>query len=186
MFCNSPILNVLSIFVIFTEHHVVVRKMYSAVQIAHLFVQKGISEEKPLTHMKLQKLVYFSHGLHLAAFDGKPLIIDSIEAWQYGPVIPSIYEKYAIFRDQLIVDKDKLQEIGFYIEDLPVLNENAEEIFNVTWDIVGDRSAIQLSNWTHEPNLAWSKVYRPGIPHIDIPNELIADDFKQFVEAKAS
>lgn len=154
--------------------------MYQAIEIAHLFVQKGIDEGKPLTHMKLQKMVYFAHGLHLAAYDGKPLIVDSVEAWQFGPVIPSIYHKYAIFRDQLIADPDLLEIIKFYDEGIPCLASDAQEICNLTWETLAPITAVQLSNWTHLTGSAWSRVYVQGIPHIDIPNELIIKDFEQF------
>lgn len=154
--------------------------MYQAIEIAHLFVQKGIDESKPLTHMKLQKMVYFAHGLHLAAYEGKPLIIDSIEAWQFGPVIPSIYCRYAIFRDQLIADPSLLSSIQFYNEDIPCLAPDAQEIFDLTWETLAPITAVQLSNWTHSTGSAWSRVYVQGVPHINIPNELIKKDFEQF------
>lgn len=160
--------------------------MYQGIEIAHLFVQKGIDDGKPLTHMKLQKMVYFAHGLHLAAYEGKPLIIDSIEAWQFGPVIPSIYDCYSIFSDQLIADTDLLETIRFYDQEVVSLDPEAQEIVDLTWETLASISAIQLSNWTHNPGSAWSRVYEPGISHINIPNELIIKDFEQFNSATES
>ena len=46
-----------------------------------------------LTNMKLQKLLYYEQGFHLAYFN-TPLFAESIEAWQYGPVVPQVYEHY--------------------------------------------------------------------------------------------
>ena len=43
--------------------------------------------------MKLQKLLYYEQGFHLAYFN-TPLFAESIEAWQYGPVVPQVYEHY--------------------------------------------------------------------------------------------
>ncbi len=40
--------------------------------------------------MKLHKLLYYAAGWHLG-FTGEPLFDEDIEAWQYGPVVPSIY-----------------------------------------------------------------------------------------------
>ncbi|KJW07325.1 Panacea domain-containing protein [Orientia tsutsugamushi] len=37
-----------------------------------------------ITQLKLQKLVYFAQGAHLALFD-KPLFKEDIEAWENGP-----------------------------------------------------------------------------------------------------
>lgn len=157
--------------------------MYQATEIAHLFVQKGITDGKPLTNMKLLKMVYFAHGLHLAANDGKPLILDSIEAWQYGPVIPSVYYKYAVFRDALIANEEILESIGFRTEKIPVLTTDAQEVFDVTWETLGDISAMQLSTWTHQKGSAWSKVYESSsLQNINIPNELIRQDFQEFIQ----
>ena len=46
-----------------------------------------------MTNLRLQKLLYFAQGWHLARY-GKPLFDDDIEAWQYGPVVPSVYNAY--------------------------------------------------------------------------------------------
>lgn len=46
--------------------------------------------EYDLTPMKLQKLVYYCQGYHLALYD-KPLFPESFEAWKYGPVCPALY-----------------------------------------------------------------------------------------------
>ena len=51
----------------------------------------GIAEY--ITPLKLQKLLYYIQGLTLRIF-GKPAFISKISAWQYGPVIPEIYNQY--------------------------------------------------------------------------------------------
>jgi uncharacterized phage-associated protein len=46
-----------------------------------------------ITNLKLQKLLYYAQGWHLAHY-GEHLFDDKFEAWVHGPVIPSIYRKY--------------------------------------------------------------------------------------------
>jgi uncharacterized phage-associated protein len=46
-----------------------------------------------ISNMKLQKLLYYQQGFHLAYF-GKPLFEEDIEAWMYGPVVPSVYSHF--------------------------------------------------------------------------------------------
>ena len=41
---------------------------YSASLIADALVKRGIKEGRPVTQMKLQKMVYFAHGYHLAKY----------------------------------------------------------------------------------------------------------------------
>lgn len=50
-------------------------------------------EEFDVTPMKLQKLLYYCQGYSLA-LTGRPMFDEEIEAWQYGPVVPSVYRKY--------------------------------------------------------------------------------------------
>src|SRR5690606_8474982 len=45
----------------------------------------------PVSHLKLQKLLYISHGIHLAAF-GSGLVKGGFEAWQFGPVSSALYQ----------------------------------------------------------------------------------------------
>ena len=65
--------------------------MYSSVLIAGQFVNLGVKENNPVTQMKLQKMVFFAHGLHLALNNGDPLIREKFLAWKFGPVVPTIY-----------------------------------------------------------------------------------------------
>ena len=45
------------------------------------------------THLKIQKLVYYTQAWYLANFD-RPIFDEDMLAWTHGPVIPSVYEKY--------------------------------------------------------------------------------------------
>lgn len=64
--------------------------MFSPQAVANYLLDKARDDGELLTHMKLQKLVYIAHGWHLAV-TGKPLLSDPVEAWQFGPVIRSLY-----------------------------------------------------------------------------------------------
>ncbi len=43
-----------------------------------------------MSNLKLQKLLYYAQGVHLA-LTGKPLFLEHIEAWQHGPAVPALY-----------------------------------------------------------------------------------------------
>ena len=157
--------------------------MYSALVIASQFVNRAIENGKPITQMKLQKMLYIAQGLHLAS-TGKPIINEIIQAWKYGPVIPQIYEYYKMWGN-LPITKPTI--IGAFSESnisigLDVLCDSAETIIDATWDITKDIDAVKLSNWTHEANSPWFKSFHGAgcvdICTVPIPHSLIADYFK--------
>ena len=46
-----------------------------------------------ITHLKLQKLVYYAQAWSLAV-RGEPIFEEHIEAWTHGPVSPDLYRIY--------------------------------------------------------------------------------------------
>lgn len=67
--------------------------MHNPLAIANYFIELAKNDDNLVSPMKLQKLVYFAHGWCLALAD-KPLINEKVEAWQYGPVVGSLYREF--------------------------------------------------------------------------------------------
>jgi uncharacterized phage-associated protein len=154
---------------------------YSASLIAYAFVKKGIEEGRPLTQMKLQKMVYFAQGIHLALHK-EPLVKDVFQAWKYGPVIPNIYHTYKYYGSSPIMDTDWILLSQFEEKALTTIDEKAKGTIDYTWDLLKDTNAIKLSNWTHEEGSPWQKSYVEGINDVDIPNGAIQTYFEGFLE----
>lgn len=51
------------------------------------------NSKKDLSNLELQKILYFTELAYIKKFD-RHLIEDDFEAWQYGPIIKSVYYKY--------------------------------------------------------------------------------------------
>nr|DAL57464.1 MAG TPA_asm: hypothetical protein [Caudoviricetes sp.] len=115
---------------------------YKALDIARKLIYKAQNDEPNggdrMTNLKLQKLLYYQQGYHLAFFD-TPLFDDKIEAWMYGPVVPSVYDVYAKYV------ASTLPEINEQIQ----LADEEEELFNEVYDAYREFSAIGLMNRTH-------------------------------------
>lgn len=155
---------------------------YPALAVAHAFVTKGIKEDAPITQMKLQKLVFFAHGLYLATEHSRPLINENFQAWKFGPVVPEIYHAYKYYGDEKITDffwmfgsESKWDEM------LKNADQKSQEAIDATWSSLKTMDAIKLSNWTHKEGSPWQKIYKPGIPNLEIPNESIEHYFKSNV-----
>lgn len=60
----------------------------------HLAAQSP--EACPITHMQLQKLLYYVQGWSLA-WTGQPMFKGEIQAWEHGPVVVSLYPSFKEF-----------------------------------------------------------------------------------------
>lgn len=80
---------------VYNGWHRRVRKMgqLTALDIAKYIIYFANKTGELITNLKLQKLLYYAQGWHLA-HKNENLFEDKFEAWVHGPVIPSIYRKY--------------------------------------------------------------------------------------------
>jgi len=143
---------------------------YSPLAVANYFLEKSKSEGKATSQMKLQKLVYFAHGWHLALYD-QPLINEGVEAWTYGPVIYSLYKEFKSCGNEPIdhlAGEPKPPQINFN-------NHELKTFLDKVWDTYSNLSAFQLSNLTHESDSPWKN---PTIIRETISDEEIKKYFK--------
>jgi uncharacterized phage-associated protein len=136
--------------------------------IADWFLARAKSENKPLKHMKLQKLVYFAYGWYLAYFD-EPLFGEPICAWQHGPVVEELYQRYKSFKKYPI----EIDGIASPHVDAGVLS-----ILVDVWESYSSCTGSHLRNITHCPDSPWSKVYNRMDRNIRIPTSDIQEYFK--------
>lgn len=135
-----------------------------------------------MTAMKIQKLVYYAHGWSLAT-TGRPLIDEAVEAWKYGPVIPSLYHEFKKYGSGSITEKATAVEYCDSVSNPvrlvtpSVTDTETMDLLNAVWEAYGDLSGIQLSNLTHQPGSPWSEIYRTGRRSIDIPDDVIKAHF---------
>jgi len=139
---------------------------YSVKDIANKLLVMAEDEGELMTNMKLQKMMYYQQGYHLAYFN-EPLFIEEIEAWMYGPVVPDIYSEYREFgKNGLTGDKEHV--ISF-------IKENEETLFAEVMQVYGKFSAIGLMEMTHE-EMPW-KTTPTGEGNI-IPKSKMQEFFK--------
>ena len=140
---------------------------YDARQIANWFVSRAERDDRTLSIMSLLKLTYIAHGWHLE-MRNRPLFSNAIQAWQYGPVIPEVYNA---FRRQGINIKVPVPSTS-----TPVLKED-EGFLEQIYDIYGKLGAFQLSNLTHISGGPWDIATKSGGSPATIPDELIRQHY---------
>lgn len=150
---------------------------YSPRMIANAFLWK--KGGGGLSHIKLQKLVFFLHAWSLALY-GKPGASESPEAWQYGPVFSSLYHELKSYGSSNITQY--LTEYSPSAQKMVAFVPNQQDLeFWSLFDRVDERygrfSALDLSALTHEPGSPWEQAYR--INQKEIPSDWIADYYRK-------
>ena len=99
-----------------------------------------LNEAGMMTHMKLQKLVYYAQAWSLV-WDDSPLFREKIEAWANGPVVSRLYQK---LRGEFKLSRNALDDLR---KNSP--NATQKETLDSVLDSYKGRSAQYLSDLTH-------------------------------------
>lgn len=126
-----------------------------------------------LSNLQIQKVLYIAQMLHLGR-TGKPLFPERFEAWDFGPVVPSLYHALKRFQGELVTSFGAPAAFAFgttqafAIDDALMMTQHM--------------SAGQLVTFTHRPGGAWEAHYRPGTKGCVIPAEAIIKEWEECVQ----
>ena len=142
---------------------------YNAINIAEYIVKKCDDLGEEVTNLKLQKILFFIQKENIKK-KGRGLFYNTIEAWQYGPVVPDVYYEYSGF-GAMPIKYYSLFDTNFQIEhkDKELIDTVIVSKINVDpWNLV---------NETHVLNGAWdcvskAKGYYSHINYSDIKGEI--------------
>lgn len=135
----------------------------SAERIALYIISSGFD----VTNLFLQKILYYVKAIS-ELFVGKTIIPETCEAWKYGPVFPSVYDKYKEFGKHEIETKVSFE----YASKL--LTEEEIRIVNYVLYSFGIYNAWFLKDLTHaeEPWIA----ARGGLDEDDSSHNVMKDE----------
>ena len=110
----------------------------------------SLNENKyPLSNKRLQKILFVASVIFSRNNNGEKMFSDNFEAWDYGPVIPEVYDSYSIFQFGKMYPLFIPKQIGNS-------EQNAlDEAFEVTADIPTE---ILIEN-AHEKDSPWYQTY---------------------------
>jgi uncharacterized phage-associated protein len=139
----------------------------SAHIVAEYFVRKFLKTEGPITHLKLQKLLYYAQGIGFGRCDLK-LINEPFLAWEHGPVIKEVY---VLYKAQ---DRNPLpQNPDISLEEL-MKRDDLVDILEETVSLYGVYDAWYLREKTHGEK-PWRETPRDTV----IKDELMISFFKK-------
>lgn len=141
--------------------------MYNSRHVANFLIERGLSSQRPITPLQVVQLVYLSHGWMLAVHD-RPLIVEPVEAWGYGPFISDLYYALKFYSPGPVLNP--LTTVG-----IPQFDDQAILIMADTFDKYAHLSGVQLLRLSHAPGTPWNQM--KGAEH-RIPNDLIKAHFR--------
>lgn len=159
---------------------------YNPLVVSNYFVDKSIQTGVEMTPMKLLKLVYLSHGWYLG-YNQRPLISEAVLAWQYGPVIQSVYHRFKKYGGNQITQLSDLNGDGMvnqleYIPNEPTILK----FLDLIWNTYKNYNGLQLSTITHETGSPWDTVVKnQGVGHV-ISNDLIREYYSSMIEVNGA
>jgi len=147
--------------------------MNTCFDVANYFLKRQDTQAGDLmSNLKLQKLVYYAQGFHLAYTD-KPLFSEPLVAWEHGPVCVPLYNKYKRYGSRAI-------PIPYDEDALTIFSKETLKILDDVHEYYGQFSAWKLRNLTHE-DTPWIIAHRKG--NVEITIEDMKSYFKtQIIE----
>ena len=126
-------------------------------------------------NLRLNKLAYISYGIAKASFN-RELFHEPIQAWNLGPVIPSIYHEFKRFGYQ------DIKEYSFIYDPITQTKTNPEidsddsetiEVLELVKNYYGKMDINELIGRTHNEDTPWRQCYVEGKYNIEIdPNKI--------------
>ncbi len=146
--------------------------MAKAIDVARHLIHLASQQAEPeqLTHLQLQKLLYYVQGWHLASV-GKPLFDDRIEAWVHGPVVKEVWPAFCDHKYQHIPT-----ECAGQVVELP---KSEREAIGSVWTYYKQFSANKLRDMTHkEP--PWVKARGSLHPSVRCDREISQESMREY------
>ena len=145
--------------------------MQSADNVAGWFLNRNAvralgNETDFISNLKLQKLLYYAQGMYLALYD-KPLFAEPIAAWQYGPVVEGVYQKYK---------GNNADGIKIYSPPTENFSEQEEATLQFVQNAFGQFSAWKLAEMTHNET-PWKETPRNGIIPLEKMKKYFAENY---------
>lgn len=149
--------------------------MYKAMDIADFVIKYANETENPISNLKLQKILYFIQADFLVN-QGHECFVEDIEAWDFGPVVPSVYHAYKHYGGSYIPSSNASLFTNYNTYASSINENDKKRIINMIKACTG-HSAAKLVEITHS-QAPWKNVYKPYMNNV-ISKEMIADYFRE-------
>lgn len=124
-----------------------------------------------LSNLEIQKILYLAHMFYMGR-TGEPLVNETFQAWDYGPVLPTVYARVRGYGSAPV------ENVFFRV---PPVAPETQEYAAIREAAEGTRGlrAGRLVALTHTEGGAWARNYQEGVRGIEIPNADIIAEYRQ-------
>lgn len=142
--------------------------MYNVLDVARYIInycnEKGIN----ISHLKLQKILYFVQAKFLISGHDKGCFIEDIEAWDFGPVVRAVYNEFRSYGsssipkvEQYIDFKEGIWNAKTIDFDENIIADEDKELINDMVDKCSEHTASYLVEVTHAQD-PWRDTFKDG------------------------
>ncbi len=159
---------------------------------ANYFIDLAAANNEEIKPLRLMKLIYIAHGYMLAILDRSVLNdrFDKVEAWRYGPVIPSVYHSFKIYgnspiakKTTIFTDETNRQGDMTYCIVMPNLEDKeARNVCQFVYKRYSNFTDWEIVEFLHKPESPWGLVYEEGKNNV-IPDLYTKVYFKKLVSS---
>ena len=119
------------------------------VQDAYFLISLFNKDNKEVTQLQVQKIMYFFEAYYMCITDKEKLYDCNFNAWAFGPVSIPLYQALKKFGDTNIVLNEKQLEFSEKIID------DKKQILKYIYTVFGDIPAMELVQLTHRKDSPW-------------------------------
>jgi len=121
-----------------------------------------------LSNLQLHKIIYIA-DLNFAGKGRGRLVDEDFEAWDYGPMLPSLYHKCKAFGSKAV------PQVFWGHQDISGTPEAA--MLDAAWENLRSATPGQLVQSTHSSLGAWARRYVAGAKQIKILTQDMVDEY---------
>lgn len=136
----------------------------SATVVCNNILRRAFEGSIPVSPMKLQKLLYFISCEYVKS-TGSDLFSEDFGVWQYGPVLPTVYDEFKSFKSSPITKyATDANGVAYAIDE--AMAPNLKLAIDRIWAAFKFFDGITLSKITHKDGSGWSNAFCQKRPKI--------------------
>ena len=140
------------------------------------------SDERGITPMQIQKLIFFSHAWMLGLYN-RPMFKQRVEAWPFGPVVREVYIPLIDYGSGRVA---KLINDEAGIPYQAHFDKYEKDLIDQVWERYAPYSGLQLSSLTHKPGTPWYNAwYNPQRADVIQKPEILNDSIRDYYQSIA-